>query len=93
MNLVDTITKIQNGAKSLLWGYTRHSETEYMFAVGHKSYPGEIRYLIVSEDFAVREVDGSTQVLVKKCKDEVEVIPEIVNLLKQWFPVKEVSGA
>lgn len=93
MNLVDTITKIQNGAKSLLWGYHKHSETECMFAVGHKSYPGVIRYFIVSEDFTVREVDGTTQVLVKKCKDEVEVIPVIVNLLKQWFPVKEVSNA
>lgn len=87
--MIDKIMKIQNKSKSLMWGCTRHSETETLFAVGHKSYPKQVKYFIVSEDFAVSTVtDDSRSVLVKSCEDEAEVLRVIYDLLKQWFPAK-----
>ena len=87
--MIEKILKIQNKNKSLMWGCTRHSETETLFAVGHKSYPKQIKYFIVSEDFAVSTVtDDSRSVLVKSCEDEAEVLKVIYDLLKQWFPAK-----
>ena len=87
-DLIQKITKTQNKAKSLKWGTTFHSETEVLFAVGHKSYPREARYFIVTESLMVREVDGNTQTLVNKCSTEEEVLNEVYELLKKWFPAK-----
>ena len=88
VSLAERIQKIQNGAKSLMWGCSRHIGTETIYAVGHKSYPKQVRYFIVSDDFIVREVDEDVQVLVKKCSSEDEVIQEVMRLLKLWFPAK-----
>lgn len=88
VSLAERIKKIQNGAKSLMWGCSRHSETETLFVVGHKSYRGVVKYFIVSEDFMIREVEDRTQVLVKKCSSEDEVLSEVTKLLKGWFPAK-----
>ena len=85
----DKILKIQNGAKSLMWGCTRHSETETLFAVGHKSYPRQNKFFVVTSDLAVETVsDDHKIVLVKSCESETEVLKVIYDLLKQWFPAK-----
>ena len=88
--MTERIKKIQNGAKSLKWGCTRHSETETLFAVGHKSYHN-VKYFVVSDDFSVSDANGVLPVLVKKCADEDEVIRTVFELLKQWFPPKGVN--
>ena len=90
--MTDKILKIQNGAKSLTWGHTRHSETETLFAVGHKSYHN-VKYLIVGDDFAVYDANGVYKVLVKQCANEDEVLREVYELLKQWFPAKGVNAS
>lgn len=85
----EKIIKIQNGAKSLLWGYTRHSETETLFAVGHKSYPRQTKFFMVSDDFVLSLFGDDYKIaLVKSCENEVEVLKVIYDLLKQWFPAK-----
>ena len=84
----EKILKIQNGAKSLMWGCTRHSDTETLFAVGHKSYPRQNKFFVVSDDFAVKEVKGITQTFVKQCESQEEVLEVIYDLLKEWFPAK-----
>lgn len=89
--MTDKILKIQNGAKSLTWGYTRHSETETLYAVGHKSYH-LLKYFIVGDDFAVYDANGAYKVLVKKCASEDEVIQTVYEFLKQWFPARGVSS-
>lgn len=87
--MIDKITKIQNGAKSLMWGCSRHSETETMFAVGHKSYPREVLYFIVSDDFEVSLVSVDHKKLPRdKFSSEKEVIAWVVELLKDAFPAK-----
>lgn len=87
--MTEKILKIQNSAKSLMWGCTRHSETETLFAVGHKSYPKQTRYIVVTNNLAVETVsDDHRIVLVKSCEDEAEVLKVIYDLLKQWFPAK-----
>lgn len=88
MSLTEKIKKIQNGAKSLHWGCTRHSETETIFAVGHKSYHN-VKYLMVRDDLFVFDLSGSNIVPVRQCADEEEVIQEVLRLLKLWFPAKE----
>lgn len=90
MSLTDSILKIQNGAKSLSWGHTRHSETETLFAVGHKSYH-LLRYFIVGDDFNVYDANGSYKVPVMRCNSEDEVMRLVLELLKQWFPARGVS--
>lgn len=89
--MTETILKIQNGAKSLKWGHTRHSETETLFAVGHKSYH-LLKYFIVGDDFSVYDANGSYKVLLKKCCSEEEVLREVMTLLKEWFPARGVSN-
>lgn len=85
----EKILKIQNGAKSLMWGCTRHSETETLFAVGHKSYPIEVLYFIVSDDFEVSLVSVDHKKLPRdKFSSEREVIAWVVELLKDAFPAK-----
>lgn len=85
----EKILKIQNGAKSLMWGCTRHSETETLFAVGHKSYPIQNRCFIVSDDFVLSIVgDDHKSAFVIKCGTEEKVLEEVVLLLKEWFPAK-----
>ena len=85
----EKILKIQNGAKSLMWGCTRHSETETLFAVGHKSYPRQNRCFIVSDDFVLSIVgDDHKRAFVKQCGTEEKVLEEIMMLLKEWFPAK-----
>ena len=87
--MIDKITKIQNGAKSLMWGCTRHSETETLFCVGHKSYPKQVHYIVVTKDLVVETVtDDHKLETVKSCADETEVLKVIYELLKQWFPAK-----
>lgn len=89
--MIDKITKIQNGMKSLMWGCTRHSETETLFSVGHKSYPRQTHYFIVSDDFKVSLVsEESKYVFVKQCGSTHEVVEEVKLLLKEWFPAKGV---
>lgn len=89
---VEKILKIQNGAKSLMWGCTRHSETETMFAVGHKSYPNEVLYFIVSDDFEVSLVSADHKKLPRdRFSNEREVIAWVVELLKDAFPAKGVD--
>ena len=86
------ILSIQNKAKSLMWGCTRHSETEVLYAVGHKSYPKLNKYFIVSDDYVVSLVgDDDKKVFVKKCNSQVEVIKEVTTLLIEWFPAKGVQ--
>lgn len=87
--MTEKILKIQNGAKSLMWGCTRHSETESLFAVGHKSYPRQTKFFVVTSDLAVETVSEDNKiVLVKSCEDESEVLKVIYDLLKEWFPAK-----
>ena len=89
VEVIDKILKIQNGAKSLSWGHTRHSETETLFCVGHKSYPRQVRFIVVTDKLAVETVsDDHKIVLVKSCRSEKEVVTVICDLLKQWFPAK-----
>lgn len=88
----DKILKIQNGAKSLKWGCTRHSETEDLFVVGHKSYPRQVYCFTVSDDLKVCVVSREHRLdLVKSCKSESEVLKTLYELLKNWFPAKGVS--
>lgn len=88
--MTEKILKIQNKAKSLMWGRTRHSETETLFAVGHKSYPKQNRYFIVSDDFVLSIVgDDHKKAFVIKCGSAEKVIEEVLMLLKEWFPAKE----
>ena len=85
----DKILKIQNGAKSLKWGCTRHSETETIFVVGHKSYPGDVLYFMVSDDYVVSLISVDHKVLPRRqCVNESEVIVWVIELLKQVFPAK-----
>lgn len=87
----EKILKIQNGAKSLMWGCTRHSETEILFAVGHKSYPNEVFYFIVSDDYVVSLVASDHKVLPREqLHSEREVVAWVVDMLKQVFPAKGV---
>ena len=90
--MTDRILSIQNGAKSLTWGHTRHSETETLFAVGHKQYHN-VKYLIVGDDFAVYDVSGAHKVLVMQCSSEEEVVSVVLEMLKQWFPAKGVTNS
>jgi len=86
--MIDKILKIQNKSKSLMWGCADDGD-EAMFAVGHKSYPRQTRYFIVSKDFVVSIPDENhKKVFVKKCENEEEVIKEVTLLLKEWFPAK-----
>ena len=88
----EKILKIQNKQKSLMWGCTRHSETEILFAVGHKSYPLEVLYFIVDGDYAVILIDDyHKRVLHKQCDEETELLGVIVELLKEHFPAKGVN--
>ena len=88
----EKILKIQNKSKSLMWGCTRHSDSETLFAVGHKSYPRQTKYFVVTKDLLVETVtDDHKLVTVKSCADETEVLKVIYELLKQWFPAKGVK--
>lgn len=85
----EKILKIQNKRKSLMWGCTRHSETEYLFVVGHKFYPRQNRVFVVSDDFVLSIVsDDHKKAFVKNCGSAEKVLEEIVLLLKEWFPAK-----
>ena len=85
----EKILKIQNSAKSLMWGSTRHSETETLFCVGHKSYPRQNRCFIVSDDFVISIVgDDHKRAFVIKRESVDEVLKEVILLLKEWFPAK-----
>lgn len=87
----DKILGIQNKQKSLMWGCTRHSETETLFAVGHKSYPREVLYFIVSDDYVVSLVASDHKVLPREqFYSDREVVAWVVELLKQVFPAKGV---
>ena len=88
MSLSERIKKIQNGAKSLRWGCTRHSETETLFVVGHTSYPREVHYFMVNDKFEIYDCDSSKWRVEKFCESEDEVIQEVLRLLKLWFPAK-----
>lgn len=85
--MTERIKKIQNKAKSLMWGAHRHSETETMFAVGHKSY-GVTKYFMVSDDFVICVCESGKFKTEKFCESEDEVIKEILRLLKLWFPAR-----
>ena len=83
----DKILKIQNKGKCLMWGFTRHSETETMFCVGHKRYPCQVHYFVVSDDYRIHIVSREHRLdLVKSCCCEGEVLEVLYGLLKQWFP-------
>lgn len=88
MSLSERIKKIQNGAKSLRWGCTRHSETETLFVVGHMSYPREVHYFMVNDKFELYDCDSSKWSVEKFCESEDGVIQEVLRLLKLWFPAK-----
>ena len=90
----DKIMKIQNGAKSLKWGCTRHSETETLFCVGHKSYPNEILCFIVDDVYMVSLVSADHKKLPRRlCDSEDEVIAFVVELLKECFPARVSGGS
>lgn len=85
----DKILSIQNKAKSLRWGCTRHSETETIFVVGHKSYPRQLQFFVVTNDLKVETITEDHRIVpFKSCKNETEVLKVIYGLLKQWFPAK-----
>ena len=85
----EKILKIQNGAKSLMWGCARNSETETLFCVGHKSYPRQNKCFVVSDDFIISLVgDDHKKAFVIKCENVDEVLKEVLLLLKEWFPAK-----
>lgn len=85
----EKILKIQNGAKSLMWGCTRHSETETLFCVGHKSYPRQNKFFVVTSDLVVETVSDDHKIVpVKSCESEEEVLKVVYDLLKKWFPAK-----
>lgn len=91
--MTEKILKIQNKQKSLMWGCCQ-DETEALFAVGHKSYPRQTKYFVVTSDLLVETVtDDHKRDLVKSCADETEVLKVIYDLLKQWFPAKGVSDS
>lgn len=90
--MIDKITKIQNKSKSLMWGCTRHSETETLFAVGHKSYPCEVLYFIVSDDHVVSLIDELHKVShTKQLADDAELVALVCEMLKTAFPAKGVD--
>lgn len=85
----EKILKIQNGAKSLMWGCTRHSETETLFCVGHKSYPMQVLYFIVSDDRVVSLIDELHKRSQSKQFDEdAELVSFVCEMLKTAFPAK-----
>ena len=85
----EKILKIQNKSKSLMWGCTRHSETETLFCVGHKSYPRQNKCFVVSDDFVISIVgDDHKRAFVIECGSAEKVIEEVLLLLKEWFPAK-----
>ena len=87
--MIDKITKIQNGAKSLMWGCSRLSETETLFVVGHKSYPRENKFFVVADNLAIGIVtDDHKLEYYTICENEKEVLKVIYDLLKKWFPAK-----
>jgi hypothetical protein len=90
--IAEKVLKIQNKAKSLMWGCTRHSETEYLFAVGHKSYPLQVLYFIIDEDYAVSLIDEHhKRSQTKQFDEETELLGFVCEMLKTCFPVKEVK--
>lgn len=85
----EKILRIQNKSKSLIWGCTRHSETEYLFAVGHKSYPLQVLYFIVDEDKAVSLIDEChKRSQTKQFDDDAELVAFVCEMLKTCFPAK-----
>lgn len=87
--MIEKILKIQNGAKSLMWGSTRHSETETLFAVGHKSYPKRVLYFIVDDGYAVSLIDEHhKKSQMKKFDGEKELLGFVYEMLKTCFPAK-----
>ena len=89
----EKILSIQNKSKSLMWGCTRHSETETLFAVGHKSYPMQVLYFIVSDDLAVSLIDElHKRSQTKTFDDDAELVAFVCEMLKTAFPAKEVKS-
>ena len=89
--MIDKILKIQNKSKSLMWGCAQ-DEKETMFAVGHKSYPKQTKYFVVTNDFVIGIVTDDHKIRsYTTCSSEEEVLKVIYDLLKQWFPAKGVS--
>lgn len=93
--MTERIKGIQNKQKSLMWGSAAVSATETLFAVGHKSYPKSskffvVRYFEVTSSYSVVVVDDYTnkELYVRSNLSEDEVVKEVLELLKKWFPAK-----
>ena len=94
MTLIEEIKKIQNKAKSLMWGSDSCSDTKTVFAVGHKSYVGVVKYFTVdcfNESFNLNVLHSEGETLVKQCSSTEEIVAGVVELLKEWFPAKGVE--
>ena len=98
--MVEKIKSIQNGKKSLMWGSAAVSESETLFAVGHKSSPKQgkfftVRHFEVTNDYAVSVLEDYTnkRTKVKTCSTVEEVVKAVVDLLKEWFPPKGVTNS
>lgn len=85
-SIIKSVTGIQNKQKSLMWGSTRHSETEVMFAVGHKSYPRKTVYFLISVDYKVQVLNESIVEETFLCADRKECIYRVIEVLKEKFP-------
>lgn len=87
--VINKIEKIQNKHKSLMWGHYNMSDDETMFAVGNKAYPKEPHFFTVTSDYTICLLDDSHKRSVHKhCSDSIEVVTEVISLLKEWFPAK-----
>ena len=87
--LINKIIKIQNKQNSLMWGHSKHSDNEVMFAVGHKSYPKEPHFFIATSDCVIFLITNSHQKeLYRQCIDVNDVAAGVINLLKLWYPAK-----
>ena len=74
-----------------MWGSAQISENEVLFAVGSKAYPAEPHYFVIDSDYCLFFVnDMHKKEVYKQCADKNEIISEIINLLKEWFPAKKI---
>lgn len=96
--IVNRVSKIQNGAKSLTWGVCIEREDKYaMFAVGHNHYRGEVLYIRVMQlehTWGVETYYGGSYAPSSSVQvvDEMEVLAEVKKILARAFPAKNLGG-
>lgn len=96
--IVNRVTKMQNKAQSLTWGVCVEEDLNYvMFAVGHKSYSGEVLFIKVEQktDVFKLETYENTEyqpTTVWTVNDRIEVVGKVKEILSAVFPAKNLGG-